>query len=411
MSLGEAIDCMQAAWAQGADSPRVYVKDWHLVRQERQKAADARPDAVARLALPYETPDVFLDDWMNNGVITTSKWAPAPTADAAPIPAPVPDDFQFIYAGMPGTRTPLHRDVYTSYSWSTNLVGRKRWVLYPPSLADRIHAWLNPDRAIELDAASGKARKAPRMSEAEVEALRADMERCRVVVVQEEGETIFVPSNWFHQVENLHEGEGSRREEVRVKSEDNDAVPDEPLQSTSTPRSRGAGTISLNHNWCNSVNLPSMYAAMKRGMQEVEVALEDVRDMLMEQGRGQEAGADAGAAPLPQHWQQEFLSLVQLVSRSDAGWDWAQFWAMVASWLCPTDSKARSCPPHLHPDVQEFVLPRVGAMVEDFLTRGPGGPEFADAWKHGWLDEGVRESVKVCAQAAGIRCEGNDSQR
>jgi hypothetical protein len=34
---------------------------------------------------------------------------------------------------MQGTWTPLHADVLRSYSWSTNVAGRKRWRLLPPS--------------------------------------------------------------------------------------------------------------------------------------------------------------------------------------------------------------------------------------------------------------------------------------
>ena len=41
-------------------------------------------------------------------------------------------DFRFCYVGPPGTFTPLHRDVYASYSWSANVVGRKHWWLFPP---------------------------------------------------------------------------------------------------------------------------------------------------------------------------------------------------------------------------------------------------------------------------------------
>ena len=30
-------------------------------------------------------------------------------------------------------RTPFHADVFRSYSWSSNLCGRKKWIFYPPS--------------------------------------------------------------------------------------------------------------------------------------------------------------------------------------------------------------------------------------------------------------------------------------
>lgn len=33
---------------------------------------------------------------------------------------------------LQGTWTPLHADVLRSYSWSTNVTGRKRWKLLPP---------------------------------------------------------------------------------------------------------------------------------------------------------------------------------------------------------------------------------------------------------------------------------------
>ena len=37
--------------------------------------------------------------------------------------------------------------------------------------------------------------------------------------------------------------------------------------------------ISINHNWCNSVNLPSLYDSMCAKVTEVEHALEDVKQL------------------------------------------------------------------------------------------------------------------------------------
>lgn len=64
MTLSEAMDKVQQACearARGQAYPLIYIKDWHLVRQERLKAAEDR-----RWPLPYVTPDLFADDWMNN---------------------------------------------------------------------------------------------------------------------------------------------------------------------------------------------------------------------------------------------------------------------------------------------------------------------------------------------------------
>ena len=88
----------------------LYVKDWHLARTFLEASAEN-----ASYEAFYTTPDIFRDDWMN-----------------AYYSAHTEDDFRFVYVGAAGTFTPLHRDVYTSYSWSTNVCGRKRWWLFPP---------------------------------------------------------------------------------------------------------------------------------------------------------------------------------------------------------------------------------------------------------------------------------------
>lgn len=58
-------------------------------------------------------------------------------------------DYRFTYMGPTGTFTPLHRDVYGSYSWSSNIVGRKRWWLIPPHLTSRFRKRNDGDDATE----------------------------------------------------------------------------------------------------------------------------------------------------------------------------------------------------------------------------------------------------------------------
>jgi len=64
-----------------------------------------------------------LDDWLN------PPFTPDPRDEAG---RPTNGDFRFCYLGPAGTFTPLHRDVYASYSWSANVVGRKLWWFFPP---------------------------------------------------------------------------------------------------------------------------------------------------------------------------------------------------------------------------------------------------------------------------------------
>uniref|UniRef100_A0A7S2PP47 JmjC domain-containing protein n=1 Tax=Leptocylindrus danicus TaxID=163516 RepID=A0A7S2PP47_9STRA len=75
-----------------------YLKDWKFVVQ------NPRYDA-------YTCPEFFRDDWLNFSMKSAYK---------------------FVYLGPKGTITGLHADVLSSYSWSANVTGRKRWYLIPP---------------------------------------------------------------------------------------------------------------------------------------------------------------------------------------------------------------------------------------------------------------------------------------
>jgi hypothetical protein len=213
--------------ATNIDQPLLYVKDWHLARWV------ARNPAIQPF---YTTPPLFADDWLNYHYCTFTD-----------------DDFRFVYLGIKGTSTPFHKDVYDSYSWSTNVVGRKLWTFWTPA---------------------DEERKRPEME-----------------LVQEAGETVFVyvaspssdpakandeicsrsPSGWFHTVENL------------------------------------TTCISINHNWCNSVNLLSMYNAICRRVLDVERELRDVRELLSSNAENRE-------------WEVEWMNIVQDVLEKDAGW-------------------------------------------------------------------------------------------
>ena len=127
-------------------------QDWHLFaglesRHEGVGSVYEVPECFrgeSSIALDYalrahhtELPDLPLisDDWLNPPYIPdprTQHCTPAArSADAC-------SDFRFCYLGPAGTFTPLHRDVYASYSWSANVVGRKMWWFFPPDRLARV---------------------------------------------------------------------------------------------------------------------------------------------------------------------------------------------------------------------------------------------------------------------------------
>ncbi|TBU35958.1 Clavaminate synthase-like protein [Dichomitus squalens] len=279
----------------------LYVKDWHLARVIAADTTRAQPDRPF-----YTTPDIFRDDWMN-----------------AYYSACTEDDFRFVYVGASGTFTPLHRDVYTSYSWSTNVCGWKRWWLFPA------------DQTPLLFRKGGEEHMETAYDVRDVDlALYPLFEQARPIVIEQgPGETIFVPSGWYHQVENL------------------------------------TACISINHNWCNSVNLPSLYDSMCAKVTEVEHALEDVKELLS-QGDANSSG------DLSSSWRKEWIAIVQDLVEKDAGWNWLTFWKMIRhalslamDWPCPVDGClwART-PSELMPSL-DYMATRIRNCYEDFAIR------------------------------------------
>ncbi|KAJ1653680.1 hypothetical protein IWQ61_006242 [Dispira simplex] len=180
---------------------RYYLKDWHMTQQFPNERA-------------YDVPDQFADDWINQ---FWDHW------DA------VQDDYRFVYVGGHGTWTPFHTDVFRSYSWSSNVCGIKHWVLYPPTQEDFYTDSLNNT---VFDIYHYPTARFPKFSRAKA-----------YHVYQMPGQTLYVPSGWAHQVENIGD------------------------------------TVSINHNWGNAFNLFTLYCELERQLDNVEHAIRDVQDM------------------------------------------------------------------------------------------------------------------------------------
>ncbi|KAE8269386.1 hypothetical protein A4X09_0g2949 [Tilletia walkeri] len=326
MSLSDAVDLMRSHKRSGA-AGAVYIKDWHLFRQERLRLRNVPSDGDQAGAEKeeeqklYEQPFLFQDDWMNNSGDREA------------------DDFAFCYAGSMGSSTGLHRDVYTSYSWSTNIIGQKRWRLFPPACASKLRRF--PDvRTSELasscDEMDDRLRKGELGLVSEGKAGWPLWEEARsqaIELVQEAGETIFVPSNWYHEVLNLTD------------------------------------CLSINHNWCNIYNLESMFDSMVEEVEDVEASLEDVRAML-------EKGSSGG-----EEWKEEWVGIAQEVARQDAGWAWSGFWEMVDHNLTVPPTQ-----PQYRPGDEE-----VKQIIRRLLQRFQSRPEAPYLGRH----------VEICVQRIG----------
>lgn len=136
-----------------------YLKDWHLARDlaEGSGSSPSSGDDHGKgnrfegrslyVPLPHFA-ETF--DWLNRWWDHLNAERRRENASSSPTPLSAADtkvsssastctidkgrldDYRFVYLGPKGSWTPLHHDVLASYSWSTNLCGVKRWLLFPP---------------------------------------------------------------------------------------------------------------------------------------------------------------------------------------------------------------------------------------------------------------------------------------
>ncbi|EPX73031.1 Jmj1 protein [Schizosaccharomyces octosporus yFS286] len=239
---------------------RMYPKDMHLFRD-------------SPVSIPYETPDLFVDDWLNAYTMNQEN-----------------DDFRFSYIGSHLSTTPLHKDVYESHSVSVNLCGVKCWIFIPPSDAEFIHkqfedeglpSWITHSLFLEND---------------NFKKIHGNVR----ILFQFPGQTVFVPSGWYHQVLNI------------------------------------GTTLSINHNWCNSSCILPMHFALQ---QQYEATSESLQDLL-------EDGIVS---------KERFSEVVTEVVEANYGWSWERFWSMISFQLqrrlamsslhATTSDSSKSIPP------------------------------------------------------------------
>ncbi|EDW90270.1 2-oxoglutarate and iron-dependent oxygenase JMJD4 homolog [Drosophila yakuba] len=178
-----------------ASGDNLYLKDWHLAAQ--------MPDYNF-----YKVPKYFSSDWLNEQLIQQGK-----------------DDYRFVYMGPKNSWTSYHADVFGSFSWSTNIVGLKKWLIMPPGEELKLN-----DRLGNLPFS--------------IDEKMLDEHHVRYYTInQRANEAVFVPSGWFHQVWNLTD------------------------------------TISVNHNWFNACNIALVWQNLKNNLKAVCNEISDCQQM------------------------------------------------------------------------------------------------------------------------------------
>ena len=246
------------------DGPWWYVKDWHILSLQTQGDS-------ANETNYYSCPEYFKDDWLN-------EWYDSLSLSSSNNAS----DYRFLYLGPKGSSTPLHADVLRSHSWSVNIAGRKRWRLLAPShTAHILHAINGIDHPPDFYPYPPLEDEQPHQEEqgmyknvSSPYPSREQAQQHIIEVIQYPGEAIFVPSNWFHTVENIDD------------------------------------CCSINHNWISSESLVNAWEHLKKERQRAAELIEDCRGLCV---------GEVG----------DFEGLVQKNVAASAGMSWEQFGRLV----------------------------------------------------------------------------------
>mmetsp|Transcript_26655 Transcript_26655/g.57841 ORF Transcript_26655/g.57841 Transcript_26655/m.57841 type:complete len:564 (-) Transcript_26655:53-1744(-) len=188
VTMEQWIDYCRGATSKG---DHLYLKDWHLVQylemQAKEKVEKEKDGAYTcdRQSVDdsplYSVPFIFGPDVLNSFLLRYFG-----------------GDFRFTYWGPQGSSTALHSDVLHTFSWSFNVVGEKEWIFYPPTfnLADNFSDIQYTGETISFS------------------------------LTQREGDAVFVPSGWRHEVRNVRE------------------------------------TISINHNWFTAASVDKVWECL-----------------------------------------------------------------------------------------------------------------------------------------------------
>ena len=265
----------------------LYAKDWHLFQM-----------CSTRL---YKTPEPFRDDWLN------WYWRNCRKND---------DDYRFVYIGGRGTKTYVHHDVICSFSWSMNIQGRKRWYLWSPADVSRLYS--PHHHVLVADARPGQY-------DANTFPFVADTRP--VIVEQEVGEAMFVPSGWYHMVENLGMDSGCGDGGNGSTCDRNGSDGSETDGNSPVIAGDADITVSLNHNWINGYNVYESWRFLLRELCNVRREIWNFAPSVLQRAGG---GVDAVDESMLME-EGEWYRHCELLLRANAAMGVVEFLRMVCA--------------------------------------------------------------------------------
>ena len=275
----------------------MYLKDWHI-------------DRAKGLEFEYSVPEAFRDDWLN--------WYWKSCRGGV-------DDYSFLYIGGKDTFTALHHDVCCSNSWSFNLFGRKKWTLWAPSELHKLALHYTTNNTLDSRGTVSADLTKNEIIHDDSDALKIDCDINRnnngcvvhtstdfvkdardgccdkerypgvsiakqTVFYQGVDDVIFVPSGWYHQVENIA---------AASTAPATPATPATPAAASASPAAAPATTtdivihkensirkeknplenmtVSLNRNWFNGFSVREVWLYLTREFAAARKELEHIK--------------------------------------------------------------------------------------------------------------------------------------
>ncbi|ORC91705.1 uncharacterized protein TM35_000053010 [Trypanosoma theileri] len=245
----------------------LYLKDWHMQSDveslSNQKKSNevfgnfenSEVQGIVHADGLYRVPDYLGDDWMD-------EFCRRSTFDEANYSffGDEKSDYRFAYIGPPNTWTPLHFDVFGTYSWSLNVSGEKLWFFPSPEgnehlLESGLYGLaLAPDIRITTGAEIWTVHQYP-------------------------GDLVFVPSGYLHQVHNINgprfplHGRKSIQTENVMNGTEPSALNNNNNDNNDDDDDSVPLIISINHNWCNEWCIEKMVDAFCRDANRIQYLL------------------------------------------------------------------------------------------------------------------------------------------